>query len=120
MASDIGIDQLFLPTYGSKTQNNIDSIAKWSDDNLMVINEMKSYYMIFTRAKKDFATRFTINNKFLERLNVTQILGVWISEDGSWSKNTNEILKKGYSRVSFLTKLKYAGGTFRKNQYGSK
>ena len=34
---------------------------------------------------------------------------MWISEDGSWTKNTQEILKKGYSRVSFLTKLKYAG-----------
>ena len=40
---------------------------------------------------------------------MTKVLGVWISEDGSWAKNTQEILKKGYSRVSFLTKLKYAG-----------
>ena len=31
------------------------------------------------------------------------------SEDGSWAKNTKEILKKGYTRISFLTKLKYAG-----------
>ena len=58
-----------------------------------------------------FATRLTMNNKYLERLNVSKILGVWISEDGSWSKNTQEILKKGYSRISFLTKLKYAGLT---------
>ena len=75
----------------------------------MKLNESKSYYLIFTRAQKDFATRLTINNKFLERLNVIKILGVWISEDGSWSRNIKEILKRGYSRISFLTKLKYAG-----------
>ena len=109
VASDVGIDQLFLPTDACKTQNHINSIAKWTDENLMVINEMKSYYLVFTRSQQDFATRFTINNRYLERLSVTEILGVWISEDGSWTKNTQEILKKGYSRVSFLTKLKYAG-----------
>ena len=57
----------------------------------------------------EYYKNITINNKYLERLNVTKVLGVWISEDGSWAKNTQEILKKGYSRVSFLTKLKYAG-----------
>ena len=109
VASDIGIDQVFLPPEKYQTQTNLNSVAKWTDENLMKINEKKSYYLIFTRAQKDFATRLTINNKFLERLNVTKVLGVWISEDGSWSKNTQEILKKGYSRISFLTKLRYAG-----------
>ena len=109
VASDIGIDQFFLPPEECQTQINLNSIAKWTDDNLMKINELKSYYLIFTRSQKDFATRLTINNKFLERLNATKILGVWISEDGSWAKNTKEILRKGYSRISYLTKLKYAG-----------
>ena len=109
VASDIGIDQLFLPPKHCQTQSNIGAISKWTDDNLMQINEKKCYYLVFTRTKQDFATRFTVNNKYLERLNVTKILGVWISEDGSWAKNTKEILKKGYSRVSFLSKLKYAG-----------
>ena len=75
----------------------------------MQINELKSYYLVFTRTKREFATRLTINNKFLERLNVAKVLGVWISEDGSWAKNTKEILKKGYSRIGFLSKMKYAG-----------
>ena len=78
-------------------QQNINSISKWTQDNLMQINELKSYYLVFTRTKQEFATRLTINNKFLERLNVAKILGVWISEDGSWTRNTKEILKKGYS-----------------------
>lgn len=109
VASDIGIDQKFLPPEQFKTQGYLESISTWTENNLMKINELKSYYLIFTRVQQDFATRLTLNNKYLERLNVTKVLGVWISEDGSWAKNTQEILKKGYSRVSFLTKLKYAG-----------
>ena len=109
VASDIGIGQAFLPPEKCQTQINLNTVAKWTDENLMKMNEQKSNYLVFTRSKESFATRFTVNNKHLEHLNITKILGVWISEDGSWSKNTQEILKKGYSRISFLTKLKYAG-----------
>ena len=40
----------------------------------------------------------------------TKILGCWIQEDaGNWSKNTRELVKSAYSRVSMLSKLKYTG-----------
>ena len=45
----------------------------------------------------------------LDRISVTQLLGVWISEDMSWDKNCKEICKKAYSRLSMITKLKYVG-----------
>ena len=34
---------------------------------------------------------------------------MWISEDLSWERNTHEICKKSYSRLTLLTKLKYVG-----------
>ena len=40
---------------------------------------------------------------------MSKLLGVWISEDLSWSKNCQEICKRAYSRLSMITKLKYAG-----------
>ena len=40
---------------------------------------------------------------------MTKILGIWISEDLSWSKNCQEIARKAYSRLSLITKLKYVG-----------
>ena len=92
VASDIGIGQKFLPPQNCKTLENLNSIAQWTDENLMEINESKSNYLIFSRSQKQFATRFTINNQHLEHLNITKILGVWLSEDGSWSKNTHEII----------------------------
>ena len=65
--------------------------------------------MVFTRTQTDFATRLTINNSYMERVGVQKLLGVWISEDMSWSRNCKEICKKAYSRLSMITKLKYAG-----------
>ena len=40
---------------------------------------------------------------------VAKVLGVWISQDRSWDRNTKEMCRKAYSRMSMLTKLKYVG-----------
>ena len=76
------------------------------------MNEKKCNYMVFTRTKTDFATRLTVNNRYLEKVEVAKILGIWISEDLTWSRNCKEICKKAYSRLSMITKLKYAGVSF--------
>ena len=75
----------------------------------MKLNVEKCNYMIFSRSKTQFETRLTINDQKLERISVTKILGLWISEDLSWSKNCKEICQKAYSRISMITKLKYVG-----------
>ena len=75
----------------------------------MKLNEAKCKYMVFSRSKARFATRLTINNTNLEKINVMKILGIWISEDLSWSRNCQEICQKAYSRLSMITKLKYVG-----------
>ena len=76
---------------------------------MMKINEGKCNYMIFSRSETDFATRLKINNQNLEKLSVTKLLGVWLSDDISWSRNYSEICVKAYSRLSMVTKLKYVG-----------
>ena len=91
VASDIGTDQKFLPPSSYCTQDNLNSISDWTDENLMQLNEAKCNYMIFTRTKTDFATRLTLNDIHLERTKVSKLLGVWISEDMSWSRNCKEI-----------------------------
>ena len=109
VASDIGIDQLYLPSTNYPTQQHLDSISAWTDDNLMRLNAAKSNYMIFSRSKQKFSTRLYLNGAKLEQVNVNKLLGVWISEDLTWAKNTKEICIKSYSRLSMLTKLKYVG-----------
>ena len=107
--SDIASDQLYLPPQKFQTQEYIDQISEWTHKNLMKLNAVKSNYMIFTRSKEQFSTRLTLNGDNLEKISVTKLLGVWISEDMSWSKNCQEICRKAFSRLSMITKLKYVG-----------
>ena len=56
-----------------------------------------------------FSTRLKINNQNLDKISETKLLGVWLSEDLTWSKNCTEICIKAFTRLSMLTKLKYVG-----------
>ena len=107
--SDIGVDQLYLPAASYQTQVHLDSISAWTEANLMRLNTAKSNYMIFSRSRQDFATRLHLDGTKLDQVDVTKLLGMWISEDLTWAKNTKEICIKAYSRLSMLTKLKYVG-----------
>ena len=109
IASDIGIDDKYLPAQKYETQEHLNYISRWTEDNLMKLNEAKCNYLIFSRSKEKFSTRLEINGQKLDRIAVTQLVGVWISEDMSWKRNTKEICKKAYARMSLITKLKYVG-----------
>ena len=107
--SDIGTDQLYLPSENFSMQGNLNKIEDWTSNNLMKVNVDKTNYMIFSRAKVDFGTRLMFNNVKLDRVMETKIVGVWLQSDMKWGKNTRELARKAYSRVSMLTKLKYVG-----------
>jgi hypothetical protein len=109
VASDISTEQLYLPPSTFKMQQSLDNVAKWTEENKMLLNEEKSGYTIFTRSKSDFTTRLSLNNKTLKQTNAVKILGVWLTEDLSFEYNTKQICIKAYQRVSMLTKLKYVG-----------
>ena len=51
VASDVGVDQKFLPTQKLDTQTRLDNIASWTVDNLMRLKESKSNYIIFTQSR---------------------------------------------------------------------
>ena len=109
VASDIGLGERFLPAQGLATQENLDKISLWTSENLMKLKESKTDYQVFTRARDRFATRFTVNGKYIERKDVSKLLGVWLQEDGGFETNTQQLCRQGYARLSMLTKLKYAG-----------
>ena len=109
VASDIAVDQQFLPPQNFQTQEHINAIADWTNRNLMKLNPAKCNYMVFTRTKTQFSTRLAIEDAVIDMVPFMKILGVWISEDLSWAKNCQEICKKAYSRLGMITKLKYVG-----------
>ena len=75
----------------------------------MKLKESKTDYQVFTRTQNRFATRLTLNGKYIDRKEVSLLLGVWLQEDGGWETNTQALCKKAYSRMSMLTRLRYAG-----------
>ena len=109
VASDIGIGQSFLPASSFQSQADLDSISNWSEENLVKLNEEKCNFMVFTRSKEDFATRLFVNDQNIDQIPATKILGLWITEDLKWERNTKEVCRKAYSRIALLTKLKYVG-----------
>ena len=81
VASDIGIDDQYLAPDTNPTQANLNFVSNWTKDNLMKLNEGKCNYMVFSRSDSKFATRLEINSIPLDRISVTKILGIWLSED---------------------------------------
>ena len=107
--SDIATDQLYLPPEKFATQSNLNTISACTDTNLMKINTDKTNYMLFTRAKTNFGPRLSINNVKMDNVQEAKIVGVWLSPDLKWAKNTKELTIKAYSRLGMITKLKYVG-----------
>jgi len=109
VASDIAVDQMYLDPSNLKTKQTLNELETWTSTNLMRLNETKTNYMLFNRIRTPFTTRLTVNGQWMERKPFIKLLGVWLQEDGGWGKNTQELCKKAYMRLSMLTKLRYAG-----------
>ena len=75
----------------------------WNDDIFA------NYYMVFSRSEKEFATRLTLDGNTIDRVEETKLVGVWLTTWLDWEKNTREICKKAYARMTMITKLKYVG-----------
>ena len=82
VASDIGVGQQYLSPSKYGMQDKLNTIATWTEENLMKLNEEKSNYIIFSKAREEFAARLTLNGKLLERKKVTKIDGVLLEEKG--------------------------------------
>ena len=109
VASDIGVEQKFLPHNKIKSQSTNDQLSNWTTLNKMKINEAKSKFIIFSNSRQDFTTRLTINRNIMEKTEELLHLGVWINKDLRWDKHISEICKRAYPRIKMLTKLRYAG-----------
>ena len=74
-------------------------------DKIRSMNEAKSNYLIFSRFKESFATGLSISSGTLDRINMTKILGIWISEDLSWLPRSRSS-KEGQFKTKSNNKIK--------------
>ena len=106
IASDIGIDQLFIPKENIQSQSFMDNICEWTDAKKMKLNEKKSKLIVFNFTRNyQFSTRVNLNDTLLETISETKLLGTIVSSDLKWHANTKMLTQKGYQRMSILRKL---------------
>ena len=106
VASDIGIDQLYVPNTNLLSQKSLDYIQEWTSTNKMKLNTKKSNTMIFNFTEDyQFATRLYLENALLENVNETKLLGVYITSDLKWTKNTEMLVIRAYKRMIMLHRL---------------
>ena len=104
--NDIIKENKFIPSQNLKSQENLNNINNWTEEQKMKINETKTKVMIFNYTNNyQFSTRLTLNDKTLETVNETKLLGTIVSNDLKWDKNTSNITKKSYTRMELLRKL---------------
>ena len=106
VASDIGIDQNYLPSESLSMQSHLDTLVKWTYDNQMRVNEKKTKLMVINYTNKyQFATRLYMQNELLEVIEETKLLRCIISLDLKFHKNTEFMIQKAYGRMTLLHKL---------------
>ena len=109
VASDIGIDSYFLLPENIEMQDFHNQVDAWADENQMVLNIKKTKYIIFNRAQADFNTRLKFKDINIEQVHEARVLGVIVSYDLKFERNTKDICSRAFAGISMLTKLKYVG-----------
>ena len=112
VASDIGVNQLYLPSENVCSQSYMNNVSEWTQSNKMELNERKGKVMIFNYTKNhQFATRIYLNNTLLVTISETFLLGTMFSSDLTWHKSDKSDLaqkrltKKGYQCMTILRNL---------------
>ena len=79
----------------------------------MKLNPTKSVEMIVSLRPRASATypAITLDNNTIQRVQSTKLLDIVISEDLSWTNNTQEMLKKATRTLFVLRRLKLAGAS---------
>ena len=104
--SDIPVHNQFIPAEHLQTQKHLQKIKEWTDNQKMMLNQKKTKVMLFNFTDNyKFTTRLELNSENIEVVNQAKLLGVIITDDLKWDKNTEYLVKKAYSRMQLLRKV---------------
>ena len=88
-----------------KSQQHLHAINNWTKKKKMKLNERKTKNMIFNFTNKfQFTTNLSVNDKDIEIVAETKLLGTYLTENLKWNKNTSEIVKKAWKRMQLLNR----------------
>ena len=88
---------------------NIQTYAKTND---MKLNTRKSKFMLFNQCRSlDFMPKMKLEGNDIELVEEMKILGVVLSSDMKFKKNTQYMIKRAYSRIWILKRLYNLGAS---------
>ena len=103
--NDILVENQIIDPVHLKSQQYLNEIAKWTADHKGILNEKKTKVMIFNYSRDhQFTTRLQLNNHNIEIINETRLLGVQVTDDLKWNRNTEILVKKANQRMQILRK----------------
>ena len=101
--SNIPVHNQIIKSEDLKTSSYLADIDKWTDEKLMKLNQKKTKQIIFNFNRgKQFTTKVELKEEPLEIVNEVKLLGVIISDDLKWHKNTNYLTKKANKKMRML------------------
>ena len=103
VASDIPNNGFFIPNKNLMTQSYLEQISEWTSKNKMELNKNKTKAMIFNFTKQfQFTSRICIENILIEIISETKLLGIIVTDDLTWDKNTIFLTNKANARMRLL------------------
>ena len=108
--SDIPIHNQVIPPEKLKSQEWLDKINLWTKNQKMLLNEEKTQTMIFNFTNNhQFTTRLSVNDKIIQVVDNTKLLGTIVSNDLKWDMNTDKLIKSANARMQLLHKMSNFG-----------
>ena len=103
---------LTLATENSKVYEQLKKTEDYARENDMMINHKKTNLMIFNPYhSKDFLPNFKLGKHELQIVEKMRFLGVNIRSDLKWHDNTENIVRKAYSKLWMLRRLNILGAS---------
>ena len=105
VSSNIETHNQIIPSINLKSQQHLNLINDWTKKKKMRLNENKTKNIIFNFTRKfQFTTDIAVNNRNIEVVKETKLLGTYITNNLKWNKNTSEIVKKANQRMQILNR----------------
>ena len=91
------------PSDIQEPQDDVDHICEWISSNHLTINVAKSKSMCISRSRSS-KLRFTIlvNSSSLEKVKCFKYLGLWISDDLTWSCHIESVCCRARRQLGFI------------------
>ena len=104
-----------LPPRKNRTIRELADIEEYAKNNYMEINSKKTKIVFFNPKRRniDFFPEIPLKERLLEVVPHLRLVGVNLSDDFTWNKNTDTLIEKAYSKVWMLRRLKALGASRR-------